>query len=63
MAERGDSHGIPGATINLTVISAILILPPHNPLVVAKAIATLGVMSGARFVNFADIRFEPKFVP
>ena len=39
-----------GATSRLTVISAIVILPLHNPLVLAKEIATLDVLSGGRMI-------------
>jgi probable F420-dependent oxidoreductase len=39
-----------GATSRLTVISAIVILPLHHPLVAAKAIATLDVLSGGRVI-------------
>jgi probable F420-dependent oxidoreductase len=39
-----------GATTRLTVISAIVILPLHTPVVLAKEIATLDVLSGGRLI-------------
>ncbi len=39
-----------GATSRVTVISAVVILPLHNPVVLAKEIATLDVLSGGRLI-------------
>ncbi len=39
-----------GATSRITVISAIVILPLHNPVVLAKEIATLDALSGGRLI-------------
>jgi probable F420-dependent oxidoreductase len=39
-----------GATSRIKVLSAVVILPAHNPIVLAKAIATLDVLSGGRVI-------------
>jgi probable F420-dependent oxidoreductase len=39
-----------GATNRIKVLSAVVILPAHNPIVLAKAIATLDVLSGGRVI-------------
>jgi probable F420-dependent oxidoreductase len=39
-----------GATSRLRVISSVLVLPMRNPLIVAKSVQTMAVMSGGRVV-------------
>jgi len=39
-----------GATTRLRVISSVLVLPMRNPLIVAKSVQTLAIMSGGRVV-------------
>jgi len=41
---------IAGATTRIHVNSCVIVLPFHNPLVLAKAVATLDVMSGGRAI-------------
>jgi probable F420-dependent oxidoreductase len=57
-----------GATSRLTVISGIVILPLHNPVVLAKEIATLDSLSGGRSIiaigiGHAAQEFEAVGVP
>jgi probable F420-dependent oxidoreductase len=52
-----------GATSRIKVLSAVVILPAHNPIVLAKAIATLDVLSGGRVmvavgVGHAEAEFD-----
>jgi probable F420-dependent oxidoreductase len=59
---------IAGATINIRVNSCVIVLPYHNPIVLAKAAATLDVMSGGRVmltfgVGHAEHEFEALDVP
>ncbi len=57
-----------GATSRVTVISGIVILPLHNPVVLAKEIATLDALSGGRLIiaigiGHAAEEFEAVGVP
>jgi probable F420-dependent oxidoreductase len=59
---------IAGATSRIRVNSCVIVLPYHNPIVFAKAVATLDVMSGGRVmltfgVGHAQHEFEILGVP
>jgi probable F420-dependent oxidoreductase len=59
---------VAGATTQVRVNSCVIVLPYHNPLVLAKAVATLDVMSGGRVmltfgVGHAEHEFEALGVP
>jgi probable F420-dependent oxidoreductase len=59
---------IAGATTRILVNSSVIILPYHNPLNLAKAIATLDVMCGGRLivslgVGHAEGEFEALGIP
>ena len=59
---------IAGATTRVRVNSCVIVLPYHNPIVLAKAVATLDVMSGGRVtltfgVGHAEHEFEILGVP
>ena len=59
---------VAGATSRIEVDSAIIVLPYHHPVVLAKAIATLDVLSGGRVrvsvgVGHAEREFEVLGVP
>ena len=54
---------VAGATTNIKVNSCVIVLPYHNPIALAKAVATLDVMSGGRViltfgVGHAEHEFE-----
>ena len=57
-----------GATSRIVVDSSIMVLPYHNPLVLAKAVSTLDLLSGGRVrisvgVGHAEAEFEALGVP
>jgi len=59
---------VAGATSRIEVDSAVIVLPYHHPVVLAKAIATLDVLSGGRVrvsvgVGHAEREFEVLGVP
>jgi probable F420-dependent oxidoreductase len=59
---------IAGATTRIRVNSCVIVLPYHNPMVLAKAIATLDVLSGGRVmltfgVGHAEHEFQALGVP
>ena len=59
---------VAGATTRIEVDSAVIVLPYHHPVVLAKAIATLDVLSGGRVrvsigVGHAEREFEVLGVP
>jgi len=59
---------IAGATTRIAVNSCVIVLPYHNPIVLAKAAATLDVMSGGRLiltfgVGHAEHEFEVLDLP
>lgn len=59
---------VAGATSRIEVDSAVIVLPYHHPVVLAKAVATLDVLSGGRVrlsfgVGHAEREFEVLGVP
>jgi probable F420-dependent oxidoreductase len=59
---------VAGATTNIRVNSCVIVLPYRHPIVLAKAVATLDVMSGGRVtltfgVGHAEHEFEALGVP
>jgi probable F420-dependent oxidoreductase len=59
---------IAGATARIRVNSCVIVLPYHNPIVLAKAVATLDVMSGGRVtltfgIGHAEHEFEALGIP
>lgn len=59
---------VAGATTRIEVDSAVIVLPYHHPVVLAKAVATLDVLSGGRVrvsvgVGHAEREFEVLGVP
>ena len=59
---------VAGATTNIKVNSCVIVLPYHNPIALAKAVATLDVMSGGRViltfgVGHAEHEFESLGIP
>lgn len=59
---------VAGATSRIRVNSSVIVLPYHNPLVLAKAIATLDVLSGGRTIvsvgiGHAEREFEALGIP
>ena len=57
-----------GATTRIAVNSQVVILPYHNPVVLAKAVATLDVLSGGRVIlglgiGHAEREFEALGIP
>jgi probable F420-dependent oxidoreductase len=59
---------IAGATSTIRVNSCVIVLPYHNPVVLAKAVSTLDVMSGGRVmltfgVGHAEDEFEALGIP
>ncbi|HLG67725.1 MAG TPA: TIGR03619 family F420-dependent LLM class oxidoreductase [Acidimicrobiales bacterium] len=59
---------VAGATTRLAVNSSVIVLPYHNPIVLAKAIATLDVLSGGRVmlavgIGHAEREFRALGVP
>ena len=59
---------VAGATSRMTVDSAVIVLPYHHPVVLAKAVSTLDLLSGGRVrlsigVGHAEREFEVLGVP
>ena len=59
---------IAGATTRLSVNSCVMVLPYHEPIALAKAVATLDVLSGGRVlltfgVGHAEVRISALGVP